>query len=285
MSLSNTYWLEETPDLLHNHSCSYDIELGRVRAVAFIRRKYLQQVLADPASIAVWQLGIDSGDIAIVPLATGTFEPGEPAKLKGYGRRLSTRGKREMTLSFSDPFYKNNYAFYNLIHQHTDLVPAYKTGTLLHIGDSPADIIAGDPVEEDVDSEVVWQVTCKMRSHNLPVKVEAGSLESLFYSSGSGSFSQSASGSGGGTTIITSMLVPIERFKVGAAGAPMNEGGTIYTNAALVNKRVLVFANGVKFPELPDGFQRYITKHIGGNQIIFSSGVNQDEIIEIYTHT
>lgn len=160
--------------------CLTDRELGRVRTGGFIRKSYLSTLLTGADNPQVWQDGIDSGDIIVVPDTAGTFDPGEPAELRGYGDRATTNGPRTMTLTFFDPDYKQNYAFYNGISKQTNLVPFYRTSSLVHIFDTVASIDARDPVEDDVESEVVWEVVCTVVSENLPSKHDLTPIASIF---------------------------------------------------------------------------------------------------------
>lgn len=166
--------------LSHDSSCCFDREMGRVRSAAFIRKQYLPQILASPDDISVWQAGIDGGHIVVIPQVSGSFDPGEPLKLKGYGTRLFTFGPRDLTLSFSDPNYKINYSLYNEIHKQTGLVLAFRSSSILHIADVPASITAKDVIEDDLETDVKWDVVCQWRSHNLPLKIDAANLISLF---------------------------------------------------------------------------------------------------------
>jgi hypothetical protein len=181
MSYSQAYYLDcLQPVDTYNSDCCIPTEFGRVRSVAFIRKAYLQQILSIPNDLTKWQTGLANGSIAIIPFTTGTFDSGKPNKLKGYGRRLSTHGCRDMQLAFSIPFSFSNYAFFNNLHRFTDLVPAFRTNTLLHICDSIADIVTDEKVEEDLETTLGWNIECAVRSKNLPIKIDASGLMSLF---------------------------------------------------------------------------------------------------------
>lgn len=160
--------------------CLTDREFGRTRSGGFIRQSYLATLLANPTDLALWNAGITSGDIIVLPDTAGTFDPGEPSELRGFGDRATSNGPRTMTLTLFDPDYKNNYAFYNEIKNQTSLVPFYRTSSLVHIFDKVATIDARDPVEDDVESEVVWEVICEVTSENLPSKHSMATIASIF---------------------------------------------------------------------------------------------------------
>jgi hypothetical protein len=181
MSYSQAYHLDCDDSIIeYNSDCCIPVEFGRVRSVAFIRKAYLQQILSDPENETIWQTGIDNGDIVILGFTTGTFDSGTPQKFKGYGRRISTHGSRTMQLNFFVPTDINNFSFFNDLNFKTDFVPAFKTGSWLHICDSTADIVTKEAIEEDVDSIVLWSVECAIRSRNLPRKYNSSSLSSIF---------------------------------------------------------------------------------------------------------
>lgn len=151
-----------------------DPEFGRIRQSGFIKEGYLPDVIAGATSpstwLTVWETGIANGDIIVLPETSGSFDPGTPAELQGFGERPSSYGQRTMVLSVNDPDYKLNYPFYNNLAQRTNLVPFYVTSSLIHIFDKPAAAYANDPVEDDLNSQVYWNFQATVISNNLPVK-------------------------------------------------------------------------------------------------------------------
>jgi hypothetical protein len=181
MSYSQAYYLDcEKPIDVYNPDCCIPVEFGRVRSVAFIRKAYLQQILSNPRDLTKWQDGVANGSIAIIPFTSGSFDAGKPGQLKGYGRRLSTHSYRDMRLNFSIPFSFSNYSFFDNLDKFTDLVPAFRTETLLHICNNAADILTQEVVEDDLETRVSWNIECTIRSKNIPLKVDASGLMSLF---------------------------------------------------------------------------------------------------------
>lgn len=155
-------------------------EFARARSGGFIKLSALASIMVDPTDVAAWEAAIAAGTVIIIPESSGSYDPGEPKELKGYGERKITYGPREMTLSLNDPDYYDNYAFYNSITGRTDLVPFFRTSNLIHIFDKPASIKAKDPVADDLEEEVIWTVDCKVTSENLPSKHQAATILSIF---------------------------------------------------------------------------------------------------------
>jgi hypothetical protein len=94
----------------------------------------------------------------------------------------------------------------------------------------------------------------------------------------------------GGVIITAGCLRLIRRFRVGAAGAPMNEGDLSYTDAGFANKKLLVIASGLALPvddesgmiDFTGSIERHIHKTLASDTIDFIGGVIDQEIIEIY---
>lgn len=145
-------------------------EFSRTRSFGFIKQGYLATLMANPTLVANWNTGIANGSIIMIPKASGSFDPGIPKELKGYGDLVKSAGPRTMKLASNDPNYVDNYDFWNEISGRTDLVPFYRTSSLVHIFDKPAYIIASDPAVDDLEEEIVWNVICEVISQNLPSK-------------------------------------------------------------------------------------------------------------------
>jgi hypothetical protein len=176
MSLELQY--DSCDDLLPDHyydKCP-DTEFGRVRGSGFIEQDYLATLLAAPITPATWQTGITNGKIISIPQTSGNYDPGEPKELKGYGDQKGKNGPRGHKLVFNDPNYVQNYQFYNEISKSSSLVPFFRTSSLIHIADKPAKIFAKDVVDDDLEAEVNWQVTCDWESENLTRKFAAAAV-------------------------------------------------------------------------------------------------------------
>jgi hypothetical protein len=149
-----------------------ETEFGRTRQAGFIKSGYLQAILAGAASLntwlPIWETGIDNGDIIVLPETSGSFDPGTPAELQGFGDRPSSNGPRTMVLTVNDPDYALNYDFYNALAKRTDLVPYYVTSSKIHIFDKPCTAYANNPVEDDLNSQVIWNFQATVISDHLP---------------------------------------------------------------------------------------------------------------------
>lgn len=93
----------------------------------------------------------------------------------------------------------------------------------------------------------------------------------------------------GGTVILDdesnvfSALTLLARFRVGAAGAPMEDGDTIYQNDLLINSQFIWLADGKAIHQLSDDpDQRYASKTFFSDTITVHGGVTDGEVMEIY---
>jgi hypothetical protein len=182
MGYASQYGCAEFEAVHFCHDCPEGItaEYARTRSSGFIKKSYLATLLSAPTTLATWVDGVASDDIIMIPETSGSFDPGTPKELKGYGNRKSSYGPRTMKLSFIDPDYYENYNFYNELSGRTDLVPFYRTSSLVHIFDTECSVTASDPVADDLEEVIVWSVVCDVISKNLPQKHPIAEIEDAF---------------------------------------------------------------------------------------------------------
>lgn len=166
--MSNIIYGNDCETEIPAHLCNScgDIENGRVSSKAYINRNYINTVKADPSNPLVWKAGIESGQIRIIPQTSGSFNP-EPVKAPGYGRQSERLIGYNNTLSVKDPDYALNHSFYDAIKGSRIWHVAYCTETLVHISDNPVTVVPLQPVEDDLNSEVTWNVEVTWQQGNL----------------------------------------------------------------------------------------------------------------------
>lgn len=148
--------------------CFEDIEHGRVRGVAFIHKSYLAALLAAPEDNTVWQTGITTEKIHIIPETTGSFDGGSPIEGAGYGDNASKFIGFNFGLNYKDPAFKNNLPFYNTLSKAPGWHICWRTESLSRISKKPVSVVAKSPVAEDINSEVVWDVEVKWAEKEQP---------------------------------------------------------------------------------------------------------------------
>lgn len=157
------------------HTCDpCERELGRIRGVCLVDGSFDFTALIDAlkgsqasAAQELFEKAIENGNIHLISETTGTYDGGSPQTGDGYGDEETRLLGYLHTLNFKDPSYAGNREFYaNVEKEHWKLI--WRTETLLHFVDSPAAIQAIAPVEQDLTSAVVWDVTATWKTKNKP---------------------------------------------------------------------------------------------------------------------
>ncbi len=168
------------------HSCNpCGRELGRIRGVALVDGSVDLTSLIDALkgetenAISIFEGLIESGQLHLVSESTGTFDGGAAQTGDGYGDEETRLLGYLYTLQFKDPSYSGNKDFYERAeNDHWKMI--WRTETLLHFADKPATIQAIAPVEEDITSAVVWNVTATWKSKDKPDIAPIGALAKYF---------------------------------------------------------------------------------------------------------
>lgn len=157
-----------------NHVCDpCGRELGRIRGVILFDGSYDIEALIDAIKTksaeaeTLLEEAIVSGKAQLISETTGTFDGGAPQTGDGYGDEDTRLLGYQFTLQFKDPSYSPNKEFYEKA-EYGHWYVAYRTESLLHFADKPATLQALAPVEQDLTSAVVWNVTATWKSKNKP---------------------------------------------------------------------------------------------------------------------
>lgn len=168
--------------LIPDHVCDpcETIEQGRVRSVAFIKKDF---VFTDPSSPTQWRTGFLADKIIIIPQTKGTFDGGAEVEGPGYGDQSTRLTGYNFSANFEDPNYKKNCGFYNNLKNSREWRFAYRTGSQIHITDTVVQVIPKNPVADDLNSEVVWNVIVKWSDNDLPCPfdVPPGTFDACTY--------------------------------------------------------------------------------------------------------
>lgn len=153
-----------------DHYCNDcdEIEHGKVRSVAFVKKTFSFE---DPSDPTEWEEGIQSKDIIIIPKVLGSFNGGEPVTGPGYGDQAERTTGYNFELTYKDPSYAYNSDFYNGIKRSNIYKVAYRTENYIHISDNTVSVTPKAPVGEEVTSDVVYDVLVKFSQGDLPKPV------------------------------------------------------------------------------------------------------------------
>lgn len=163
----SVYYPSGCDALIPEHICDpcEEIELGRIRSVAFIKNTF---EFTDPSDPTEWQAGFASGDIILIPQTKGNFDGGAEVEAPGYGDQATRLTGYNFQAQYQDPNYRLNCNFYNAIKNSRQYRFAYRTQTQVHITDTTVQVIPKNPVQDDTTTEVVWDVLVKWSGSNLP---------------------------------------------------------------------------------------------------------------------
>ena len=163
----SVYYPSNCDDLVPDHICDpcEELEGGRVRSMAFIKSTF---AFTDPSDPTEWEAGFLSGDIILIPQTKGTFDGGAEVESPGYGDQVTRLTGYNFQLQYQDPNYKQNCTFYNTLKNSRAYKAAYRTETQIHIIDTTVQVIPKNPVQEDTNTEVVWDVLVKWSGKDVP---------------------------------------------------------------------------------------------------------------------
>lgn len=163
----SVYYPTGCDDTIPAHVCDpcEAIELGRIRSVAFIKTTF---DFVDPSDPTEWQTGFANGDIILIPQTKGTFDGGAEVEAPGYGDQSTRLTGYNFQAQYQDPNYRQNCTFYNTLKNSRAYKFAYRTETQIHISDNTVQVIPKNPVQDDTNTEVVWDVIVKWSGKDLP---------------------------------------------------------------------------------------------------------------------
>lgn len=156
---------------LAEHICgTCSIELARIRRAAFVNSTYYATLLADPEDVTLWNTGIASGEIIILPEVQGEYDGGAAQMGQGYGDVEERLNSYLFTADIMDPTYVGNRAFWNSIKNTRNFYFVFCSETVMRITDEPCTVIPTNPVVNDLKAEVVWKAQIKWTSDNFPTE-------------------------------------------------------------------------------------------------------------------
>jgi hypothetical protein len=155
------------------------IEYGRIRSVAFIANDF---AFTDPTSSAEWSAGIASGDIIVIWKTQGSYDGGSTQELTGFGDQITINGNTTHSLTYKDVNYAENCDFYNAIKLSSDYTLAFRTSSQVHFANAPVTVTPKNPVADDINSIVTWEVLVKWTNPDspCPYTTPAGIFDSCY---------------------------------------------------------------------------------------------------------
>ena len=140
-------------------------EGGGIRSFALIKKG---NTLAVPLNLSAITALVNSGDVIIIPATRGTYDGGTPKMGAGFGNRKETLLGSDYVLMAKCPTYAQNAEFMAAVEQIDDWNVMFMTETQAHIVTSDVTITTKAPVEEGLDTDVLWNLECKWFSKVKP---------------------------------------------------------------------------------------------------------------------
>jgi len=151
---------------LNTHQCDpcAPFEAARIRSVAVIHKDW---VFNDPTDPAEWQAGIDAGKIFVIPATSGEFDGGTAKTITGFGDTPEQNLTYNFKVTYRDPNYKGNNAFYDALKFSRD----FRIGFRSDIADKTAVWTPKAAIPDDLQGIIVWEVEVAWISKTLPAPV------------------------------------------------------------------------------------------------------------------
>lgn len=182
MSLQRFICYNDT--LTHAYTpCKY--ELGRIRSVIlfdlqFEITQFIELLQTDmEAAKSMFDSAYQMGLVHIIANTSGTYNGGEPKTADGYYQDETRLLRHNYNLQFNDPSFEDNLYFWQQAEHHRWYI-AWKTETLLRLVSQPVNIVATDPVEDELTSTITWHIEATWSSKVKPDMSALGFLEDYF---------------------------------------------------------------------------------------------------------
>lgn len=146
-------------------------ESGRVVALALIHKDIFDAIYADPSNASLWVDANYAADLHIFQEVRGSYSGGEPVEVGGLGSQDTRVVNATHTLTCRVESVRDNEDFWNQLAKSHNYRPAFVVGgdyDLLMIANKDCSIYANVPVEEGLDTEVLWNVNIKWKDFNNP---------------------------------------------------------------------------------------------------------------------
>lgn len=174
------YYGEDCDSAITEPQCSDCVERenGRVRGVFFVKKSY---EWTDRTDDQEWLDAIASGDVLIIPYTHGSFDGGTPNEGQGYGDQEVSYLNTQYVTDFFDPVLEGNRGFYNEIKSSRAYEYGFRTENLIWFIGGTATVLPKAPVEDDLNTEVVWNSQVKSTSADEPEFINAPEvIENVF---------------------------------------------------------------------------------------------------------
>jgi hypothetical protein len=142
------------------------VEGGGVRSFGLVKNGITITV---PLNLSALTAQVESGDVIIIPATRGTYDGGTPKMVTGFGNRKERRSGADYVLQVKAQTYADNALFMEAVENVQDWNLFFATETQLHIVTADCTLTTKAPVEEGIDTDVLWNIEAKWYSKTKPV--------------------------------------------------------------------------------------------------------------------
>jgi len=141
-------------------------EAGGIRSFGLIKKGTTVTV---PLNLSSLTAQVEAGTVVIIPATRGTYDGGTAKMVAGFGNRKEKRIGSDYVLAVKAPTYADNAAFMEAVENVEDWNLFFATETQLHIVTEDCTLTTKAPVEEGLDTDVLWNIEAKWFSKTKPV--------------------------------------------------------------------------------------------------------------------
>ncbi len=141
--------------------CDENVEHGGIRDI------FLVKVGVDVNNPDEIESAVESGDIIIIPKTRGSFDGGSPKMGAGFGSQKERLLGYDFTANVKVLNYRENYEFWQWAEKQEWRFGFWSENTA-HLTDKGVTLNAKAPIEEDIETEIVWNIEVKWFDRKRP---------------------------------------------------------------------------------------------------------------------
>jgi len=162
-------------DLTYTSDACRVPEMGNVRSIMLIKKG---NTVTFPLTKLTIENMVNAKTMIIIPETKGSFDGGTPVVVQGYGDVKERKSGDDYVLQIKDPNYTQNLAFWSAVEKQTWNI-AFRSDTMFHLVTADVTITAKAPIEEDNDSQVVWNAEAKWFSKTKPTMTPVAPIKEM----------------------------------------------------------------------------------------------------------
>lgn len=157
-------------NIVRNDCNVCETENARVRRCALIHKNYYPTLIADAENPNTWLEGIQNGNVYIYPETNGEFDGGVGRFGRGFATAQETLLAYNYSVSITDPDYQGNVMHWGRLAGNKNYYLAFCSESVMTITTRVCNIVPINPIDNDLKSEVTWQIQFRWTDFELPLQ-------------------------------------------------------------------------------------------------------------------